>query len=193
MCFLRPDGRGARAGAARSVIAMQDSTPTDDAETKRPTTEPDRTTLAAARRIHRARTESMSVALRATGGVYDVRTGPDAVYRVDISAGTCSCPDWRRRERACKHLYRVRFEVQSGTVPTPDGRLPDRQRSDGQSPTNLKSPASATVETSSVDTEPTSPHTEFDRYGVPTGTQYYRCDGCWTEAVRQCDLAEHEC
>ena len=153
---------------ARSVISVQQpTTPDDRPESNGLTPVLDDSAGPAARRIYRARTEPMAVALRATGGVYDVRTGPESVYRVDIGADTCSCPDWQRRGQACKHLYRVRFEVQRGTVPTPDGRLPDRR---------VSSPAPLADDPESSPThgkreEITGPHAEYDRHGDLTGTQ----------------------
>ena len=84
------------------------------------------TNTAATRRARRAREEEMVVSLRRAGGMYDVHSGSGNTYRVDIAAEECSCPDWTEREPegGCKHLRRVRLEVQAGRVPTPDGRLP---------------------------------------------------------------------
>ena len=48
---------------------------------------------------------------------------------VYVSLGTCSCPDHQQDEvDRCKHLRRVDMELAMGTVPTPDGRLPDPRR-----------------------------------------------------------------
>jgi hypothetical protein len=35
---------------------------------------------------------------------------PEASYRVDLAAGTCTCPDHTQRQRDCKHLRQVRKE-----------------------------------------------------------------------------------
>lgn len=50
------------------------------------------------------------------------------VYAVDLKAGSCTCPDHRRREEPCKHLYaaeiaRVKTAVCSGC----GGRFPRRE------------------------------------------------------------------
>jgi hypothetical protein len=85
---------------------------------------------AAARRARRAREEEMTVSLRQTGGIYDVQSASGNTYRVDIAGPECSCPDWQEREPdgGCKHLRRVRLAIQAGSVPTPDGRLPEETR-----------------------------------------------------------------
>ena len=77
-------------------------------------------------RTRRAREEQMDVSLVQKGGIYEVRSASDNTYEVDISAGTCSCLDWQKREPdgGCKHRRRVDMEIKAGRVPRPDGRLP---------------------------------------------------------------------
>ncbi|MFB6135463.1 MAG: hypothetical protein ABEJ04_01765, partial [Halobacteriaceae archaeon] len=42
-------------------------------------------------------------------------------------AGTCTCPDYEEREPegGCKHVQRVKMELEANTIPRPDGKLPD--------------------------------------------------------------------
>jgi hypothetical protein len=169
-------------------------------------TVPVATTDAARRRLRRASREPMAVSLRATGGVYDVHTASDNVYRVDIAAETCSCPDWQAREQPCKHLYRVRLELQQRTVPTPDGQLPgQRVARDGDSraprqplsgvatdPVGSKG-RDETADESEAASTITGPHLELDPHGQPTDTTYYRCEACGIESIRRGDLTEHDC
>ncbi len=79
-------------------------------------------------RTRRAHDEDMDVSLRRKGGIYEVRSASGSVYEVDIADGSCTCLDWRRRdpEGGCKHLRRVDMAIKAGTVPRPDGRIPER-------------------------------------------------------------------
>ena len=135
---------------------------------------------AAARRARRAREEPMTVSLRRTGGVYDVQSESGNTYRVDIAAAECSCPDWQEREPdgGCKHLRRVKLEIQAGRVPTPDGRLPEARRGDRPDSFPAVADGGQSVAIS-------GPHPEFDQYGDPTGETYYRCERCGREAIRR--------
>lgn len=125
----------------------------------------------------------MTVSLRRTGGVYDVQSESGNTYRVDIVAGDCSCPDWQHREPegGCKHLRRVRLEVERGDVPTPDGRLPDASLDEVSGQELVAADGGRSVAVS-------GPHPEFDQYGTPTGETYYRCEHCGREAIRREDL-----
>jgi hypothetical protein len=79
-------------------------------------------------RTRRARDEEMDVSLLRKGGIYEVRSASDSVYEVDIADGSCTCLDWQRRDPdgGCKHLRRVDMAIKAGTVPRPDGRVPER-------------------------------------------------------------------
>ena len=98
------------------------------------------TTLAP--RTRRAFEEEMDVSLLRKGGLYEVRSESGNVYEIDIADGSCTCLDWRRREPegGCKHFRCVDMAVKAGTVPRPDGRLPERaattddKRDDAPSP-----------------------------------------------------------
>lgn len=160
---------------------------------------------ASERRRSRARTERMQVSLRTTGGVYDARAESGNTYRVDVGHETCSCPDWQNNRWVdeCKHLHRVRLEIERGAVPTPDGRLPNRNRrgvqteSDPTDSPGSRSHATPVKRSEAADapqaTGITGPHCEYDRYGQPTGTTYYRCASCGLEAIRRSDLDDHDC
>jgi hypothetical protein len=138
---------------------------------------------AAARRAQRARDEAMTVSLRRTGGIYDAQSESGGTYRVDLGAGTCSCPDWQQREPegGCKHLRRVRLDVRAGRVPTPDGRLPAPSGGEPGVPCRMAADGGGAVGV-------TGPHLEFDRHGRPTGETYYRCEDCGRETIHRTDL-----
>ncbi|MFB6119801.1 MAG: SWIM zinc finger family protein [Halobacteriaceae archaeon] len=72
-------------------------------------------------RAARARSEPMAV-VPLGGGRYDVVTGDDTAYTVDVRAGRCTCPDHRHRDARCKHLRRVALDVTENRVPAPDER-----------------------------------------------------------------------
>ncbi len=122
-------------------------------------------------RTRRARTEPMTIALKRTGGVYEVRVASGRRYDVDVSIPACTCPDWQERkpEGGCKHLRRVEMEIVAGRVSGPDGQLP--QRTPGA--------MDGTLEPTPLIT---GPHTEYGPDGVPTGGVYYRCIECRREA-----------
>ena len=55
--------------------------------------------------------------------------------------------------------------------------------------------AATTEETDATTDQPTivGPITEFDRYGEPTGEDYFACSECGLEAMFRSDLENHEC
>jgi hypothetical protein len=138
------------------------------------------------KRTKRARTEQMTVTLRRTGGIYTVQSESGNVYRVDVLRKGCNCPDQQKTAvERCKHLRRVDMEIQNRTVPTPDGRLPERPRADGGVKESVRDPSQA----------PTSgriegPLQELDKHGNPTGESYVRCRPCGREAMREKDLED---
>jgi hypothetical protein len=135
-------------------------------------------------RTKRAREEAMAVSLRRAGGIYTVHSESENTYRVDITRTECTCPDQQRSEtERCKHLRRVDMEIRNRTVPTPDGRLPERPVADGGATTSSSQPAES--ETAS---RIEGPLQEFDKHGEPTGMTYFRCTACGQEAMRECDL-----
>lgn len=69
----------------------------------------------------------MDVALLKQGGIYTVTGESNGTYQVDLLAGTCTCPDYEEREPegGCKHVQRVKMELEANTIPRPDGKLPD--------------------------------------------------------------------
>lgn len=137
-------------------------------------------------RTKRAREEEMEVSLRQAGGIYTVYSESENTYRVDITRNECTCPDQQKPEtERCKHLRRVDIEIRNRTVPTPDGRLPERPVADGG--------AGASRTQSEEGDTPTrieGPLREFDRYDEPTGVTYFRCTACGQEAMRESDLAD---
>ena len=109
--------------AMPSNTTRGDSSPTTSSTDRSATAD---TTLAP--RTRRAFEEEMDVSLLRKGGLYEVRSESGNVYEVDIADGSCTCLDWRRREPegGCKHFRCVDMAVKAGTVPRPDGRLPER-------------------------------------------------------------------
>lgn len=134
-------------------------------------------------RTRRAQREDMLVALRQSGGIYTVRGESENTYRVDIATGECSCPDQQKTStERCKHLRRVELEIRNRTVPTPDGRLPERPVADGGTGADLE------TDVGDVERRVDGPLQEVDKYGRPTGAVYYRCTVCGSEAMRRQDL-----
>lgn len=76
----------------------------------------------------RARREDMDIALLKQGGIYAVTGVSGQTYRVDITDKSCTCPDAQERDPqgGCKHVRRVKLELDWGTIPRPDGKLPAR-------------------------------------------------------------------
>lgn len=76
-------------------------------------------------RTRRARTEPMTVELKRTGGVYEVRVASGRLYDVDVSIPACTCPDWQERKPVggCKHLRHVEMEIMAGRISGPDGQF----------------------------------------------------------------------
>lgn len=137
-------------------------------------------------RTKRARTEAMTVALRRAGGIYSVRGESGNTYRVDISRMACTCPDHEKPDiQWCKHLRRVDLEIRNRTVPTPDGRLPERPVADGGVGAETGD-ASTSDEGSRIE----GPIREFDTHDRPTGLTYFRCRACGRESMRRRDLGE---
>ncbi|MFB6140543.1 MAG: SWIM zinc finger family protein [Halosimplex sp.] len=72
-------------------------------------------------RAARAWTERMAV--RPLGeGRYAVDSQSGATYVVDLTEGSCTCPDYQIRGNRCKHLRRVGIEITSRRVPAPGKR-----------------------------------------------------------------------
>ncbi|RKD93871.1 SWIM zinc finger family protein [Halopiger aswanensis] len=66
----------------------------------------------------RARIEPMSV-LALGDGLYEVESGSESTYLVDLGAGRCTCPDHVFRDARCKHIRRVAIEITEGRTPPP--------------------------------------------------------------------------
>ncbi|WP_246989782.1 hypothetical protein [Halorientalis marina] len=84
-------------------------------------------------RTKRAKREEMDVSFHQKPGVYEVHSASGSYYEVDVIAETCTCPDFKQTCSdpdtpidKCKHLRRVALEIEAGTVPRPDGKLPDK-------------------------------------------------------------------
>ena len=137
-------------------------------------------------RTRRAQTEDMDVRLCRAGGGYAVTGESGNLYIVDVGLQLCTCPDQQKSEvDRCKHLRRVDLELEAGTVPTPDGRLPEAKRvalDGGFTKSRTEQPCpdkSGRIE---------GPFREFDKYDRATGLQYFRCRECGVESIRKEDL-----
>lgn len=108
-------------------VVGENAHPTSTDPKTNASTEPTAADTTPAPRTRRAREEDMDVSLLRKGGIYEVRSESGNTYEVDVAAGTCTCLDWQRREPdgGCKHFRRVDMAIKAGTVPRPDGRIPD--------------------------------------------------------------------
>ncbi|WP_424016176.1 hypothetical protein ACOZ4N_00840 (plasmid) [Halorientalis pallida] len=84
-------------------------------------------------RTKRAKREEIDVSFQKKPGVYEVHSASGSYYDVDVVKKQCTCPDFEQTcsdpdtpVDKCKHLRRVAIEIEAGTVPRPDGTLPDR-------------------------------------------------------------------
>ncbi|EMA54855.1 SWIM zinc finger family protein [Halococcus salifodinae] len=87
-------------------------------QTEAPTTNHQRDTEAVAKRVHRALDSFFHVEATVDDGEYTVFSGSSSTYTVDLSDGTCTCPDGQRGPW-CKHAYRAAFVA--GEIPDIDG------------------------------------------------------------------------
>jgi hypothetical protein len=87
-------------------------------------------------RVRRARTEEMTVTLLRRGGIYEIQSSSGRIYEVDIVTEDCTCPDAQNDKTPdpCKHVHRVKFELEAERVPRPDGRLPTAPPSEQTKP-----------------------------------------------------------
>jgi hypothetical protein len=73
---------------------------------------------AVAKRVHRALDSFFHVEPAGDDGEYTVFSGSGETYTVNVSDGSCTCPDGQRGSW-CKHAYRVAFVA--GEIPDIDG------------------------------------------------------------------------
>jgi hypothetical protein len=73
---------------------------------------------AVAKRVHRALDSFFHVEAAGDDGEYTVFSGSGETYTVNVSDGSCTCPDGQRGSW-CKHAYRVAF--MTGKIPDIDG------------------------------------------------------------------------
>ena len=70
------------------------------------------------KRVHRALDSFYHIEAANEDGKYTVSSGSGNTYTVNVSAGSCTCPDGQRGSW-CKHAYRVAFVT--GQLPDIDG------------------------------------------------------------------------
>lgn len=144
--------------------------------------------------------------VRGRTGEYEVVSESGSSYVVNTLLGTCDCPDAEYRGVKCKHRRRVEFATGAREVPTDAGI--DVDPSLGEHVSCVSDEPDATEDVSSERAVATDggvtvreaaddaqileddgsdpwegPHTEFDKYGTPTGEHYYRCRCCGREAL----------
>ena len=111
-------------------------------------------------------------------------------YLVDVRLGACECADaeYRDPDGGCKHVRRARValgreSIDAGTLAELDvdpqlGAHTDGPRvvtSDG----GVVSGDDGAEILDDTDADPwDGPHTEYDKYGEPTGSKYYTCRDC---------------
>jgi hypothetical protein len=153
-------------------------------------------------RTERALTEYMTVTpdlgrARGADGLALVTTQSESTYLVDYDAGRCECPDAEYNlsdGEVCKHVLRARFAV--GETPVPAAAAAqlsvDGTLGDATDATVRFTAADGGVVPAADDAELVDdgagdvwdgPHTEFDRYGQPTGHDYVRCRACGVEVL----------
>lgn len=144
---------------------------------------------------------------------YDRAKGADDLYMVVSESGseylcdarerTCECPDFEFRcsDMGCKHLRRVL--ILTGERPVPADALEDVDVNEqlgehidasptfvaadgGVVQTNAGDDGAEVLEDDDVD-QWEGPHTEYDKYGEPTGAKYYRCRDCGREVHTDVD------
>lgn len=82
-------------------------------------------------RTRRAQEEYMDVSLLRRGGLYEVHSESGGTYEIDILKEECSCPDQQNSTTPspCKHIRRIKLELEAGQIPRPDGKLPVESQS----------------------------------------------------------------
>lgn len=142
-------------------------------------------------RTRRAIEEEMDV-LFVGIGTYVVHSESGNQYEVDVFETSCTCPDWESPNTPprCKHIRRVQFEIDAGTVPRPDGRIADPPSSTSQARPTIPSEHQTPTEKKG---RVTGPIPEFDEYRRSTGATYWRCESCGREALRKRDLRTCRC
>ena len=144
-------------------------------------------------RTRRAIEEEMDILFLGIG-TYVVYSESGRRYEVDVFENSCTCPDGEcsTTPDPCKHLRRVDLEIDAGTVPRPDGRIPDS--ASGTRPPRTTSILDDRLATDGEgDDALVGPIPEFDRYGRSTGATFWRCRTCGEEAIRKCDLERQGC
>jgi hypothetical protein len=153
--------------------------------------EPDQDHTDTEPRTRRAIDEEMDIVFVGIGA-YVVHSESGHRYRIDIFEESCTCPDWQKSSTParCKHIRRVKMEINARTVPRPDGRIvevrsvrPDERSTD---------PTEQNLEAENED-RVSGPIPEFDRYGHSTGAEYWRCRSCTREALQRDDLECDDC
>jgi hypothetical protein len=128
---------------------------------------------------------------------FSVTSASGATYTVDLASGDCECADAEYRAPAggCKHVRRARLATGREPVPATVDTDPSLGEhvtapvaTDGGVVPDAESPHAELVDDDTREVW-SGPHTEYDRYGQPTGHKYVRCHSCGVEVIdgRQSD------
>jgi predicted nucleic acid-binding Zn finger protein len=107
-------------------------------------------------------------------------------YTVDVREGRCTCPDHKHRdpEGGCKHLRRARVALAHDSV---DSDTLARLDIDAGLAEHAPGPKVIASDGGVVggDGSPRwiGPHTEYDKYGEPTGAHYLECSSCGVQVL----------
>jgi hypothetical protein len=152
-------------------------------------------------RTRRALEECMSVlpefgrAADAPGLFVVVGENENGEYLCDTQTGSCECKDsqYRDPDGGCKHVRRAR--IVRGESPVPAASLGDVEVDSSIGVHVDASPKFVTADGGVIeggddaelvdDDGPRflGPFSEYNKYGEPTGAEYYRCSGCGVEVL----------
>jgi hypothetical protein len=119
---------------------------------------------------------------------FSVTSASGATYQVDLASGSCNCDDAEYRGPAggCKHGRRARLVTSREAVPAAvdaDDQLGEHVATPATDGGVV--PAAERDHAEIVDDGDVwdGSHTEFDKYGQPTGVDYVRCRACGVKAL----------
>jgi predicted nucleic acid-binding Zn finger protein len=125
--------------------------------------------------------------------VVSVTTGSGSTYTVDVREGVCTCPDYTHREPegGCKHVRRARIALENRKVTTAElaaADVADGLAEHAPGPKVIASDGGVVGDGSEIisgDDSPRwiGPHTEYDKYGEPTGAHYLVCSSCGVQVL----------
>jgi predicted nucleic acid-binding Zn finger protein len=116
-------------------------------------------------------------------------------YTVDVREGRCTCPDQKHREPegGCKHIRRAGIALENRPVATAElaaADVADGLAEHAPGPKVIASDGGvvnagdgAELVDDSDSPRWIGPHTEYDKYGEPTGAHYLECSSCGVQVL----------